>query len=226
MNSASSSLKRVGRSIIAQMPGVLEDHEPRVVADQVLEPSASLDRDEHVVAAPHDQRRDLDLAQPVAERVVQQRLERGDEPGLSGAVDELRGERDRQPLRIAHDDLQRGAPQPRPVDDRRCCRPRRAAPTAIRRPIASTGSRRRYSVESPAAETSTSLRDARRERERQLGADEAAHRVADHDRRRRSPSRRTARRSSGRSRGSRSGPPALGSRRSPAGRSPCTRCGP
>ena len=40
-----------------QVPGVLEDHAVGVVADQVLELVGVRDRDQHVVAAPHDQRR-------------------------------------------------------------------------------------------------------------------------------------------------------------------------
>ena len=57
MNSASSALKRVGRSSIARWPGVVEDLDARVGADQALELVGVLDRDQDVVAAPDDQRR-------------------------------------------------------------------------------------------------------------------------------------------------------------------------
>ena len=64
-----------------QVAGVVEDLEPGVGADQALELVGVLDRDQDVVAAPHDQRRDLDLGQPVAERVAQHGVQAADEPG-------------------------------------------------------------------------------------------------------------------------------------------------
>ena len=59
---------------------VVEDYGTGVGADQPLELVGVLDRDQDVVAAPHDQRRDLDLRQPVAERVAQDRVQPADEP--------------------------------------------------------------------------------------------------------------------------------------------------
>ena len=109
-----------------QMAGVLEDHAVGVLADQVLEAVGVLDGDEDVVAAPHDQDRDLDPLQLVAERVAHQRLEGGEEAVGVRAAQELRDERDRQPLRVAEDRLEGDAPEPRSLEDGSS----RAAPSA------------------------------------------------------------------------------------------------
>ena len=60
MKPASSWLNRVRALDHRQVPGVLEHDAARVLADQTLELVGVLDRDQDVVAAPDDQRRDLD----------------------------------------------------------------------------------------------------------------------------------------------------------------------
>ena len=67
-----------------QVAGVVEDLEPGVGADQALELVAVLDRDQDVVAAPDDQRRDLDLREPVAERVAEHGVQAADEARRAG----------------------------------------------------------------------------------------------------------------------------------------------
>ena len=224
MKSASSALKRDGPFEHREVPGVVEDLEPGVRADQALELVGVLDRDQDVVAPPHDQRRHLDVGQPVAERVAQHRVQPADEAGRPRAADELRGQRHRQPLGVADHQLQRGAAQPRPVHDGQLldARPRRAdghqppdghdrlAPHVLGR--------------DPGGGDQHELAHPRRERQRQLGADEPAHRVADDHRDSRSPAARTAHRSPARSPGSRSAPTASPSAPNPGRSGAITRC--
>ena len=111
-----------------QVAGVLEDLDPRVGADQALELVGVLDRDQDVVAAPDDQVGHLDLGQALAERVAEHGVQPADEALGARAAHQLGRQRHRQPLRVAHDELQRRPPQPRPVDhrQRRHARARRA----------------------------------------------------------------------------------------------------
>ena len=72
--------------------GALEHLAPRA-RDQLLHPLGVLHRHERVVRAPHDQRRAADLRQLLVERVVDQRLQRGEEAlGAARAAHELVGE--------------------------------------------------------------------------------------------------------------------------------------
>ena len=66
-----------------RVPGVLEDLDARVVADQPLVALRVADGHEQVVAAPHDQHRDLDRRQPVAVGVARAApSSAGTKPGL------------------------------------------------------------------------------------------------------------------------------------------------
>src|SRR4051794_9594015 len=161
---------------------VLEDLLARVGADQALVLLGVGHRHQHVVATPHDQGRGLDLRQLVAERVVGQPLHGRHEPGLAGTLDELPGQRIGQLLRVADHRLQRHAAQPGPADHRL-----RASAGAGRghRPRAADGEQRL------AAQVLDREADGRHQhelfhpggkRDRELGGDEAAHRVADDDR--------------------------------------------
>ena len=76
----SSPLNRDGRSSIGEMARVVEHDGTGVAADQPLVLVRVLDRDQDVVAPPHDQRRHLDLRQPLAEGVVEHRVQPADEP--------------------------------------------------------------------------------------------------------------------------------------------------
>ena len=83
------------------VPGALEHLAPRV-RDQLLQPRGVLDRHQRVVRAPHDQRRAADLRQLLVERVVGQRLQRGQEAvGPPRAAHHLVGELGGDEVRIA-----------------------------------------------------------------------------------------------------------------------------
>ncbi len=108
------------------MAGVVEDHGARL-RDQALELVRVLDRDEHVVLAPDDQRGRLDLRQPVAEVVARQRVERVHEAGLAGAAHLLVHQVGRDPRRMPEDEVREEPAQPRPRDhEARLCGGRRA----------------------------------------------------------------------------------------------------
>ena len=98
--SRSSLLKRSGRSSIATWPGALEDLGARA-RDQLAHPRGVLDRDERVVGAPDDQRGAGDLRQLLLERVVGQRLQRGEE--AVGPLARCARARGRAPERSAAD---------------------------------------------------------------------------------------------------------------------------
>ena len=177
-------------------------------ADQLARSrSASLDRHQHVVAPPHDQHRDLDLA--AAGRGTSSSSsasQRGQEARLSAArCDQLVGQRRREPLRVAHDDCSASAPQPRPARDGRSWRagargrPRRRQPRDGQQRLARAGTRsraRRRRRARAAAPASGRRAPARRRRSRPSSC---RPRPAT-----RSRARRRARRRSARSPGSRS----------------------
>ena len=79
----SSSLKRLGRSIIGTCPVSAKTRAARVRPDQPLVADASSTGTSMSLLAPHEQHRDLDLAQPVAEVVARQRVERRHEARLA-----------------------------------------------------------------------------------------------------------------------------------------------
>ena len=221
-------MKRDGRSIIARWPVSSKITRARVGADQPLVRRRRRSTGTSMSLRPHTISVGTSISrQPVAERVAEQRLQAADEARRPGARDQLGGQRHRQPLRVAHDDLQRQPAQPRAGATTGSCltpaRARRRGQQPRRRPAPARA--RMFSADSPAAETSTSLRDPRRERQRQLGADEAAHRVADHDRATRSRAASQQRVDDARVALDRDPPRAASpTRRSRAGRARCTRC--
>ena len=205
-----------------RVAGVLEHLDARVVADQALVALRVADRHEQVVAPPHDQHRDLDRRAAARGRSTRAAPSA---PARSPAC--------RSSARAPAP----AAPTASPGSGRPTASPPAAAAAGARpaarsaarsgKPAAShaaparaTASARTCSVESPAADTSTSRSTRVSNDERQLGADEAAHRVADDRHATRRRARRTSRRRSSRSRGSRSARPASRRRRSPAGRAP------
>ena len=131
------------------------------VGDQARELVGVAGRDELVLGAPDDQRRAGDLAQPVADRVVGERVEGGHEAGLARAADLLGDERAGQPLGAVGDDAEDQPPRARAPRERVRAR---GQPAAVggeavlepRRAAASARSLRRYSIDRPAALTSTS----------------------------------------------------------------------
>ena len=74
-----------------QVAGALEDLQPRV-GDQAVVPERRLDRDDLVVEAPDDHRRDLDLRQPLAGVVAPDRRQRVGEAGRLQPRPHLLGE--------------------------------------------------------------------------------------------------------------------------------------
>ena len=124
MNSSSSSLNLVGRSIIGTCP-VSSRMTVARLGDQALELVGVLDRHEHVVLAPDDQGGRLDLGQAVAEVVARERVERVDEAGPAGAprglVDEVGGD----PRRMAEDEVGERPAQARARDHEAGLRGRR-----------------------------------------------------------------------------------------------------
>ena len=211
-----------------QVPGVLEDHAARVGADQPLELGGVADRDEDVVAPPHDQRR--------ARR--SRRAARGSCTCSTASSPPTKpAGRRRAPApkpaapRAAPGSARRAAGTAAAAADARTTSlPRRSpalfAPTDIKRAIVSSGSFFIESTLNPAARDEHELLHPRRERQRQLGADEAAHGVADHVAATRCPGGRTARRSRAQSPGSTSARPASRTRRTRAGPAPPRGSGP
>ena len=178
-NSESSSLKRVGRSIIGTCPVSAKTTGARSARSA----AGSATRRSPARAcrcAPHDQHRDLDLGQPVPEGVAQQRLEAR---ARSRACPSRARARTRARGRAAPGSARRPASRP-------------AAAAGAARSALEAGraaARREHAAVAPAAGRATVLGDRepggghehepldpRRERQRELGADEAAHRVADH----------------------------------------------
>ena len=185
-------MKAAGRSSIATWP-VSCQTTLRELGISRSNSSASRTGTSRSSRAPHDQRRAGDLAEPVADRVVGERVEGGHEARLARAAHLLGDQRAGQPIGAAGDDAEDRPPRARAARER--VRPR-AEPAAVQRrarcssasSAASARSLRRYSIDSPAALTSTSRSTRCREADRQLGADEAAHRVADDARRASTPS--------------------------------------
>ena len=99
-------MKAVGALEHRHVAGVLEDDLARV-RDQLGEDVGVAHRDQAVVIAPHDQRRAGDLAEALADLVVEYRFEALQEAGLAGAADLLCGERRWQALGMADDDAER-----------------------------------------------------------------------------------------------------------------------
>ena len=138
--------------------GVAEDHGPRVAQ---VPPVVERVRRRHdaVVAAPDDQRRDLDVVEPVEDLVPHQALDGGQEPGPAGAVVELLQEQlAPQQLGVLEEALEGRIAQPRSPHPALLEAQQRAgaAPVAIRATV-SAGWRRRRALLTPAAETSTSF---------------------------------------------------------------------
>ena len=160
-NASSSALKAAGRSSMATWP-VSGQTTLRALGISRANSSASRGGHELVLGAPDDQRRAGDLAQPIADRVVGERVEGGHEAGLARAADLLGDERRRAAARDgaatmpkisrraarAPRERVRARGQPAAVGGQAV---RRAAPSS-----ASARSLRRYSIDRPAALTSTS----------------------------------------------------------------------
>ena len=109
-NSRSSAVEALGPLEHRHVAGALEHLAPRA-RDQLLHPLRVLDRHERVVRAPHDQRRAADLRQLLVERVVGERLQRGQEAvGAARAAHHLVGELLADQVRVAE---ARGGQRPR-----------------------------------------------------------------------------------------------------------------